>query len=490
MTNEALRHTVGDPSQSSVEQPLDRSPLNAPETDRSLAASLALPGESSRKSRTELPQVDLVTLGVISSETARDVLRYYFDHMNPLVSILDEHLHGYPQVMTRSSLLFSVILAVSARVCRPEIHMRAASAAANLFSLAFDRNICSVDFVQALSVMIFWRNADDDSGWRRTGYAIRMAYELGLHLKRRSPLPKDPIEAREVLNRERTWIQLCCADINFSLQCSLRPMIVHDGLTEVGKWFQEHADSHPCPSEKVLQASLQLLRIARSHAEVIRLQSKSAEVGALLHRVEVQLEQWQADWTDPTSMDPSGLLPSQRAVVTFASRHLAFKIAEVRLELADADVDIAFAKARDAINGVISAFLNLGQLGMLPYCQDMVFIGLVAGVIWLYNRVDYSAATDVQLVQSRILSVIQAIDGVQTGAMDIAGRTSRLMRAVCKFGDAQMQGEFSRRTSLFGLPPLDEAFSGANNQDAETTAFLESLLVPPDFDFWNNWLQN
>jgi len=76
---------------------------------------------------------------------------------------------------------------------------------------------------------------------------------------------------------------------------------------------------------------------------------------------------------------------AQKAVITLASRHLTFKINEFRLELVESDYEIHFAKCQDAVFGVINAFLQLDQLGILPYSQDMVFIGVVSCVIWLWN---------------------------------------------------------------------------------------------------------
>jgi len=35
------------------------------------------------------------------------------------------------------------------------------------------------------------------------GFALRAAYQLGLHVKRRVPLPEDEFEARLILDRER-----------------------------------------------------------------------------------------------------------------------------------------------------------------------------------------------------------------------------------------------------------------------------------------------
>lgn len=121
--------------------------------------------------------------------------------MNPLVAILDEELHGFPQLLDRSPLLLSVILAVAARVHRQELYTRTQQAASNFLALAAEKDHCSIEYIQALSIVVFWRRADDETGWRKTGLAIRMAYELGLHRRRATRLPGPPIgeEYREIL---------------------------------------------------------------------------------------------------------------------------------------------------------------------------------------------------------------------------------------------------------------------------------------------------
>jgi hypothetical protein len=43
-------------------------------------------------------------------------------------------------------------------------------------------------------------------------------YQLHLHTRRTIPLPEDDFEARQILDRERTWIDLYCFDQTFFLQ--------------------------------------------------------------------------------------------------------------------------------------------------------------------------------------------------------------------------------------------------------------------------------
>lgn len=59
----------------------------------------------------------------------------------------------------------------------------------------------------------------DSSAWMRVGYAIRLGYQLRLHRRRHTPLPPDELEARVILDRERTWIALICFDKCVARDC-------------------------------------------------------------------------------------------------------------------------------------------------------------------------------------------------------------------------------------------------------------------------------
>ena len=79
---------------------------------------------------------------------------------------------------------------------------------------------------------------------------IRLAFELGLHLEPKRPLPEDGLEARKVLDRERTWFQLLCFDHVLSEQHN-RPLMIGKELRWDGEaWAMDHREYHrtrpPC----------------------------------------------------------------------------------------------------------------------------------------------------------------------------------------------------------------------------------------------------
>lgn len=111
----------------------------------------------------------------------------------------------------QSSLLFSSVLAVSAKlfVSNLSVYRELLSVARRLLNEAMASDRCSLELIQSLSILCFWKECDDPTAWRKTGFAIRMALELDLHLvdtwshtnlvNGQADLPEGEREAREIL---------------------------------------------------------------------------------------------------------------------------------------------------------------------------------------------------------------------------------------------------------------------------------------------------
>ena len=124
-----------------------------------------------------------------------------------------------------STVLFTSILAVSAKFFRPDIYQTLLLAAQQLVVRGTGEGThVHIGLVQACLLLVYWKQPTDSSAWIRTGeplpvfrasespllsvsftsgFALRAAYQLGLHVKRMSPLPSDETEARLILDRER-----------------------------------------------------------------------------------------------------------------------------------------------------------------------------------------------------------------------------------------------------------------------------------------------
>ncbi|KAL5639031.1 hypothetical protein ACGC1H_003416 [Rhizoctonia solani] len=142
------------------------------------------------------------------TEAEVDSLFYsYFAHLNSIIGLLDPRLHTAPYVRRRSTVLYTTIISVSSKFFLPRVHQRCHALSQSLIGRALASDMCNIEYIQALSLSTFYKDADDASSWRKVGLAIRMAYELNLHEFRTQPLPTEELEARKQLNRERTWIR-------------------------------------------------------------------------------------------------------------------------------------------------------------------------------------------------------------------------------------------------------------------------------------------
>jgi hypothetical protein len=123
----------------------------------------------------------------------------YFAHLNSIIGLLDPRLHTAPYVRRRSTVLYTTIIAVSSKFFLPRVHQQCHALSQSLIGRALAADMCNIEYIQALSLSTFYKDADDASSWRKVGLAIRMAYELNLHEFRRQPLAKEESEARKQL---------------------------------------------------------------------------------------------------------------------------------------------------------------------------------------------------------------------------------------------------------------------------------------------------
>ena len=104
-----------------------------------------------------------------------------------------------------SSVLFSTVLASSSRFFRHDLHPTLLSHARTVLDRALQAGSTDIGVVQSLMLLTYWKDPEDTSGWMKVGMAIRLGYSLFWHIPRTDPLPDDEMEAREMLNAERTW---------------------------------------------------------------------------------------------------------------------------------------------------------------------------------------------------------------------------------------------------------------------------------------------
>ncbi|CBQ71792.1 conserved hypothetical protein [Sporisorium reilianum SRZ2] len=167
---------------------------------------------------------DAVRQHVLSMDQAHDVFSYFFTELNPPLALLDPSLHTVEHVRQHLPILFSTILSVASRFFLPQHHRRCHRIAKAVLNLAAAEELCSVDHIQALIVVITWKDAGDRTILRKAVRAIGYAYELGLHAafddvhtgegaasgtRARADGYAQRFKRRQERDRQRTWIVLC-----------------------------------------------------------------------------------------------------------------------------------------------------------------------------------------------------------------------------------------------------------------------------------------
>lgn len=135
---------------------------------------------------------------------------------NPFLSQLDPKLHTFEYVRRKSSFLLSSIFTATAKAFHPSLYSQLRNHRDMLLGKAFSHGDKSVEVVQAIMILTYWKEPDETRTWLLIGYAIRMCLELGWH-ELRVNWPDDPggkneISAREARNIQRTWLVLFVYD--------------------------------------------------------------------------------------------------------------------------------------------------------------------------------------------------------------------------------------------------------------------------------------
>jgi Fungal specific transcription factor domain len=140
--------------------------------------------------------------------------------LNPYISQFDPSLHTFTYIQEKSSFLLSAILSASSKAFHPPLHAQLQAHTEALLGKAFIQGDKSVETVQGILVLTYWKEPKEARTWLLVGYAIRMCIELGWH---RLPDLSEGSEAaseivvREHRNIQRTWLVLFVYDRRYAV---------------------------------------------------------------------------------------------------------------------------------------------------------------------------------------------------------------------------------------------------------------------------------
>ncbi|GAA5850852.1 hypothetical protein JCM8547_009107 [Rhodosporidiobolus lusitaniae] len=422
-----------------------------------------------------LKQPDPVDLGLLSQWEAMALVEHFHSHLNPYIILLDKHLHTYEYVKSSSTVLFSAMLAASAKFFRSDLYSSLLLFAQQIVTRFMGGDGPQhVGLCQAILIQAYWKEPFDSSAWLKIGYAIRLGYQLGLHRNRKTPLPPDELEARVVVDAERTWVTLCCFDHSSCMTVDddnehEYSMITRHNI-DIDSWLTEtrHFD---VSDDNEQGASIELIRVYSLCKNIANGTSKTA-ASTLASHVSSMLRAMQRKFLDADSPSFRLLSPQAAHKVRWHWRAASVALAKACIIAAGVDDQVVLADFLAKTAELVECFEELATEGLLRFFQDLtavVLLGLGEFCGKLFSQVDQDVQTVLVGFLTRIYTAARrAKDGDENS---VAGFISRFFKAVL--------------TALRGETTPSSPGSGGGQADQLTGPFeqLEGLdLFNTDLD--------
>ncbi|KAF5648061.1 hypothetical protein F52700_1275 [Fusarium sp. NRRL 52700] len=261
----------------------------------------SVPSQRSRDESLEDP----IDLGLITPSLAKSLFDSFITVLNPYISQLDPHLHTFPYVRSKSAFLLGSMLAMAAKAFNHVLYTKLYDHAQDLFSNVFRRGSKSVEIVQAILILTYWKEPQDTRVWTSVGYAIRICMDLGWHklayCRSASSMTDAEAQRRERRSIERTWYVLFVYDRSISLQTG-RPWMIEcsEFIESIEDWCN---DKLAIENDQLLGAFTTLRLITSSTFPLLATKSRQrslshSESAPLVSLLNGRIERWEKKWTE------------------------------------------------------------------------------------------------------------------------------------------------------------------------------------------------
>ncbi|KAF8668034.1 hypothetical protein RHS04_09175, partial [Rhizoctonia solani] len=491
------------------------------------------PSGQSRSDLAVPPPVPL-TLGLSSIDRLEDPLKAefvteaevdslfysYFAHLNSIIGLLDPRLHTAPYVRRRSTVLYTTIISVSSKFFLPRVHQQCHALSQSLIGRALASDMCNIEYIQALSLSTFYKDADDASSWRKVGLAIRMAYELNLHEFRTQPLPKDELEARKqlvsaVFDREQgfsieyfvhriesglgyvrfftravcpeteCFTELVLYDFTTASQRNKPNMVPDHDLPDVEGWVRDHPQQADADAQ--LAGSFSFLMVYRliQATRSSMMSSKPGGFDATIRHLFRMLDGTPKFWA--TLEDASaGLAPVSRSIMRFYYFSSQLSIHELQmLALVSPSVEATQAvlqQCKDSAALVLKHVVeDMAPSGYIPYTQDGIAFATAYAGVWLYKHLSRFEPGTILEIVGLFKGVVEACEKQSQQPKDIPSYFARFFSHLARNSESvktpiqqMMSADRTQPQSVANALFPDISFPMADYQE-----YVPPELMPP-----------
>ncbi|BGP37407.1 hypothetical protein JCM10450v2_001317 [Rhodotorula kratochvilovae] len=320
---------------------------------------------------------DPVDMHVLTALEASQLFSLFHSHLNCYIVLFDRHLHTAEYVRSTSTVLFTAILAASAKFFRTDLYPQLLLAAQQLVTRAMGGDgEPNIGLLQSLLILTYWKEPFDTSAWLKVGYAIRLGYQLRLHHKRTTPLPANEHEARVILDQERTWIVLVCNDNSYMLADDddtghETHMITHWDI-DIDAWLAE-TRPYDVPDDNEQTISISTIKLSPLFKHVAKAANKAA-ASALASHLDGLLAESHRKYLDPSSVIYQSFTPACCHKARFHWRVARFELARACLTAAGVSDQMVLADFMARASDLVECFEEAVREGILRYMQDVMTV--------------------------------------------------------------------------------------------------------------------
>ncbi|KAH9836168.1 uncharacterized protein C8Q71DRAFT_69524 [Rhodofomes roseus] len=360
----------------------------------------------------------------------------YFDRVHASFAILDPEIHTPQYLMSKSPLLFTMILAIATRHWqpRPKLHQLAMAYACEAVTQALIDSCHAIETCQAYILLTVYpapfQRWFENRSWLLIGASIRMAQHLQLDYP-----PPPEVPERERLNRIRTWFFIMVVDTSHCIQRGRTPARSRSDFTNqiFDLWYR--CSTLNLSYDIYIVAYLDSMRLAIQLLEAVQPDRSNPDlweepdVLALVREYDYKITQrynhWQqrlteqhnpADWRVKAERDTRLTLNTclQRLVVLGAGVHWCLKKGvALAPDIFDSSVQIAKTTLRIHID-------QLYPNGHLRYAIEPQFLYVTYTAAFLLKLLDPRFATLVdRALRDSILTDVHSLIRVWASA-DVA----------------------------------------------------------------------
>ncbi|POY75459.1 hypothetical protein BMF94_1361 [Rhodotorula taiwanensis] len=427
-------------------------------------------------------QPDPIDLGVLTETEASQLFEHFHREMNPFIILFDKHLHTVEFVRMTSTVLFTTLLAVSAKFARPDLYQILRSHAMQLIGRGIMEGRATLGLIQSILCQIYWKEPSDSFAWLRVGIAVRMAYQMYLHGQRKGPLPTDEREARMVLDRERTWICLIAFDHTYA-RYFLLTNGEDDGFHQttmipyyrvvIEDWLDE---TRPFGVTDDLEqgATFEWIKVLRMSKDIAT--SRPMQARALADHLNGMLSVVYQRYLDPQS--PYSLYPNRRALtkVTFHAAAASFALHRALL-IAVGTNGVTLANFMVSASAFVEAFEGVAKAGYVRYWQDQLGVTMFQYGEFLAKIFPKVYPSNQTSIISWLERVYQACESAKEGKEDsTAAFISRFIQLCLRVVCSQPTPTSTPAPPVAPPPRRNSSYQAASTQMQTSPASTASSL--------------